>query len=224
MRARSPRGSLRRNAILDCALDVVDRHGLDALTIRRLARELGRAPMSLYAHFASKRELLDLTFERLVLRLFARHHHSTWQAELEAACRHMRRELLHHPHWVTLLTRVRVPPSALDVYDQLLDLMWKDGFDPEAAMLAFSSVVSHALGSVLLERMMGGDPSVPKQRLALVKGMLADGHGGSHPRVAAVSPAFDAWSYDRVFDVGVRSIIAGIDESAPRRKGYRRRA
>jgi len=218
MASRPPRGSLGRHVVLDAALALIDRVGLDGLTVRGLAEELGRPPMTLYSHFDSKQALVDLAFEHLVERLFTAHRHSTWQAELETSCRHMRRELLEHPHWVALLTRVRVPASALQVYDHLLGLMLQDGFQAEAAMFALSSILSHALGSVLSERLMGGAPSVPEQRLKLVRGMLAQMPRGSYPRVAAVSSKFDRWSFDRVFQVGLRSLIAGLEDSVPRRR------
>jgi AcrR family transcriptional regulator len=205
--------------LLDASLALVDRVGVDHLTVRGLAEELGRPPMTLYFHFDSKRELLDLTFEHLIQRLFVRHRHSTWRAELEAGCRHMRRELLAHPHWVALLTRVTVPPAAVDVYDSLLGLMLRDGFRPEAAMFALSSSLSYALGSVLTERLMSGTPSVPQQRLRLVRGMLAKMPRGSFPRVERVSPRFERWTFDRLFEVGLHALLDGLDESAPRRVG-----
>lgn len=222
-RLRPPKGSLNRQDVLDATLAVIDRVGIDGLTIRGLSREVGRPPMTLYVYFASKRELLDLACERLLHRLFAVEDHPDWQGQFEATCRHMRKTLLEHPHWVALLTRPRVPASALEIYDRLLALMWKDGFRAEAAMLALSSIISHALGSVLVQRLMGGKPPVPKRRLELVKEMLAKTPARTYPRVAAVSPKFDTWSFDNVFELGIRALISGLDERAPRRN-HRRRA
>jgi AcrR family transcriptional regulator len=224
MGSRLPRGSLSRHVVLDTALALVDRVGLDRLTIRGLARELGRPPMTLYAHFESRSQLLDLMFERVVHRIFAGHHQSTWEAEFAAACRHLRRLLLDHPHWIALLTRVEVPRYGLETYERLLGLMWADGFRPEAAMFAFSAIVSHAIGAVLVERLMAGEPPIPKQRLELVKGILAEMPRGPYRRVAAVAHKFDAWTFEDVFEVGLRSLLAGLAESAPRRHARRRPA
>lgn len=214
---RSPRGSLQRTAVLDAALALIDKVGADRLTVRGLAEELGRPPMTLYFHFKSKHELLDLALEHLTLRLVKPLGHPTWQHELEAGCRHMRRQLLDHPHWVAVLTRVAVPRPALRVYDHLLGLMLEDGFGREAALFALSSIVSHALGSVLTERLMAGAPSIPERQLALVKGMLATTPRSTYPSLTAVSSAFDRWSFDRVFEVGLQSLIGGLAELAPRR-------
>jgi hypothetical protein len=52
--------------------------------------------------------------------------------------------------------------------------------------------------------------------------MLADGPRGAFPRIEAVSSKFDRWTFDRVFEVGLRSLVTGLDESSPRRKKHRR--
>ncbi|HEY1105440.1 MAG TPA: TetR family transcriptional regulator, partial [Agromyces sp.] len=68
-RRRAPRQTLTRREITDTAIDLVERDGLDALTMRRLATELGVAPMSLYTHVASRDDLVDAIVEQLIERL-----------------------------------------------------------------------------------------------------------------------------------------------------------
>jgi hypothetical protein len=180
--------------------------------------------MTLYSQFRTKSELMDLAFEHLLRRLVpAQQPDATWPSEFEGICRHLRGELLEHPHWIALLTRVAVPTCALDVYNRLLGLMAKEGFYPEAAMFAFSSAMSLALGSVLVERMMNGAHSVPIQRLSLIKGMLADAPRGRYPRIAAAAPKFDRWSFDSVFELGLQSLVAGLSERCARKGDGRRR-
>jgi AcrR family transcriptional regulator len=224
--ARAARGSLSREAVLDAALIVVDREGLAGLSVRGLARELGRPPMTLYAHFRSKEELLDLLFERLFRRLFSIHHHASWRGQLEESSRQVRRELLEHPNWVPLLTRVTVPGKALEFYEHVLALMYGGGFVPEAAVLAVSAVLSHALGAVLVERMLSGTTPIPVQRLELVKAMVASRPHGARPvpAIEDAMPEFGHWSFDAVFDLGLHSLLAGLDESLPRSVGHRRPA
>jgi TetR/AcrR family transcriptional regulator, tetracycline repressor protein len=213
MPPRAPR--LHRHDVVDTALAIVDAEGLQKLTIRTLAQKLGAPPMTLYAHFETKNELLDLTFERLLERLIPPGPAPTWQAELEAICRHMRGVLLKHPHWLPLLTRVTVPVCAMDVYHRLLSLMAKDGFRPEAAMFAFSSAMSLAIGSVLVERMMG-HPPVPVRRLTLMKAMVAEMPRGRYPHIASAATKFDQWSFDNVFELELRSLVAGLADECGR--------
>jgi AcrR family transcriptional regulator len=216
--------------VVDAALALVDRRGLAALTIRRLAAEVGAPPMSLYAHFRSKEQLQDLMFERLVQRLFPAHDGTTWQQEFETAGRHARTLLLGHPYWVPLLARPALPTSSLGFYDHILRLMVEDGFARDAAVHAFSSAMSFALGFVLTERMMTPRSGVviPIGRMVLLKKAIPQFPAGAYGHVAASKSAFDAWSFDKVFDLGLRSLIAGIESefvrSPPKAKRTRRSA
>jgi AcrR family transcriptional regulator len=220
----STRSRWNRGQVLDAALAVIDRQGLHDFTIRALADALGAAPMSLYSYFDSKNELLDLAFARLLESLVPAPRHAGWQAEFEALCRHMRTTLLEHPHWLGLLARPAAPRSTLVVYDRLLGLMTSDGFEAETAMFAFSSALTMVLGSVLAERMMGGPPPVPRQRLELVKGMLAGGDAARYPRLAQVSPHFDRWSFDDVFEVELRALLVGLENLATKHERPRHRS
>jgi AcrR family transcriptional regulator len=221
----APRRRLSRPAVLDAALVTIDRQGLHGLTIRALAVELGVPPMTLYSYFKTKDELLDLTFERLLHRLIPAQRHARWQPEFEAICRHMRRELLDHPHRIALLTRTTVTKSVLHIYDRLLHLMEKDGFQPEAAMFAFSSAMSLVLGSVLMERMMDGGPSVPVQRLALIRQLVTEAAADHYPHALAASHSFDRWTFDAVFDFELRSLLTGLEGCSRRgHKGWRSRS
>jgi AcrR family transcriptional regulator len=57
-RGRPARAVLSREAILRAALDVTDREGLEGLTLRKIAAELGASPMGVYRHFRNKAEIL----------------------------------------------------------------------------------------------------------------------------------------------------------------------
>ncbi len=197
---------------------LADRHGLSALTVRKLAAEVGAPPMSLYTHFASKEQLLDLMFDRLVQRLFQSHGGKTWQQEFETAGRHARSVLLAHPSWIPLLTRAVVPTSSLGFYDHMLRLMADDGFPRAAAVHAFSSAMSFAIGSVLTERMMTTleGHAVTQLRLALLKDSIAHLEPGTYRQIALSHAAFDAWTFERVFDLGLRSLILGIESTFAR--------
>jgi AcrR family transcriptional regulator len=171
--------------------------------------------MSLYTHFANKEQLLDLMFDRVVRRLFPTHGGATWQSEFETAARHARGVLLAHPQWIPLLARAAVPTSSLGFYDHLLRLMAQDGLPRAAAVHGFSSAMSFALGFVLTERMMSPHQGVvvPLRRLALLKEAIPHFPPGTHRHIASAKSAFDTWSFDRVFDLGLRSLIVGIESS-----------
>jgi AcrR family transcriptional regulator len=206
---------------VNAALAATDRAGLHRLTIRAVADELSASPMALYGHVAGKDELHELMFDEVLARMFDGEPRRTWRLQLEGTCRHARQVLLAHPHWLPLLTRVTVPPLGLRFYDRLLALMSDDGFSPDAAVHAFSSAMSFTVGIVLVERMMGGHqhPPVPVQRLALVRDLMPSLDAAEYRGVAAAAPAFDRWTFDNVFDLGIRSLLAGIEDycGGPRR-------
>jgi AcrR family transcriptional regulator len=213
MRTRKPEAKESRRSVIDAALRLVDKGGLRHLTMRALADELGTAPMNLYIHFAGREELLDQLLEGVIERMLETQGRSTWKQELEGACRHARDVLLKHPHWLPLLARVNVPPPSLHFYDRLLDGMCRDGFAPEAALHAFSTLLSFTLGEVLVEQMMSArdQPPVPVQQLARVRDLLPKLPAGAYRGVAAAAPAFDAWSFDAVFELGLRTLIDGLE-------------
>ena len=64
-----PRRSLSREAIVGAALGILRAEGIDAVSMRRVATELGTGPASLYAHVANKEELLELVFDEVVAEI-----------------------------------------------------------------------------------------------------------------------------------------------------------
>jgi AcrR family transcriptional regulator len=213
MRRSKPEAKESGRSVIDAALRLVDKGGLRHLTIRALADEVGTAPMNLYTHFAGREELLDLLFEGVIERMLETQRRSTWKQEIDGACRHARQVLLAHPHWLPLLARVAVPWPSLHFYDRLLEGMCRDGFAPEAAMHAFSTLLSFTLGEVLVEQMMSArhQPPVPVQQHALMRTLMPQLPAGAYPGVVAAAPAFDAWSFDAVFDLGIRSLLDGLE-------------
>src|SRR5690242_8978859 len=63
--ARSTAPRLTREALVDAAMAIADEHGLEALSIRRLAKEVGVTPMAIYWHVADKEALLEALGERM---------------------------------------------------------------------------------------------------------------------------------------------------------------
>src|SRR5438034_1208948 len=93
---RSPRRPLTRQRIIRVALRIMDDDGLEAVTMRRIGRELGVEAMSLYNHVRDKEEILDAICEE-VLTEFQVPHEKEWASALRAAAGEYRRLLLAHP-------------------------------------------------------------------------------------------------------------------------------
>ncbi len=102
MRKQRPRGAITRETVVNAALSLLDKRGVERFTVRALARVVDVPPMSLYTHFANKEELLDLMYTEVSLRIYADEQHPTWQTELFALSKRVLRTLGDHPRWIDL--------------------------------------------------------------------------------------------------------------------------
>ena len=217
---RPARGSMSRDSLADTALAIADRHGVEAVTLRALAAEVGvGSPMALYTYFANKDDLVAAMRERVVGRIRAdRTSLTTWQALLEETARGLSRAAREHPNWIPLVFHAsRHPSSFLGYADRLIGLMLKDGFAIADALRAHVCVLSFALGSVHLERTLNataGDDPVAK-RLSLLQQVVAQAPEGTYASLASVAAEIDRWSFAETFDLGVKALLAGIEAQRP---------
>lgn len=147
------RSPLTRERVLRTAMDLADRDGLDALTMRALADELGVEAMSLYYHLPNKSAILDgvveVAFEEIEREVggldaaTAGADPSTWTAALRERILGARRVLLRHP-WVPVVmeSRATFGPTMARYVDGIVGLMRAGGLSHD---LIHHSL--HALGS-----------------------------------------------------------------------------
>src|SRR5256885_2049949 len=148
-RQQRPRGTTTRESVVSAAFDVVDKVGLEALTIRAIAAVVGAPPMSLYTHFAHKEELLDLMYAEMARRLYPESGQPTWQTALTVMARHLRKTLLAHPHWTPLISR-QAPPTPMPPRERLLRMMADAGMSSEIALQGLSAAFVSAIGLTLV--------------------------------------------------------------------------
>lgn len=147
-----PRGSLSRTAIVTAALVVIDAEGLDALTMRHLASELGSEAMSLYKHVPDKQTLLDLVVEQVLSDFVPPDPDLPWETRTRLIADRLRRLALQHPHVFPLLA-VRLPtsPVALAPVEASLSALTDAGLDDDDVIAAFWALVSYTTGALLGE-------------------------------------------------------------------------
>ncbi|MET7456770.1 TetR/AcrR family transcriptional regulator C-terminal domain-containing protein [Streptomyces sp. NPDC005574] len=178
-------GRLSRERVLASALDLVDRDGLSALSMRRLGAELGVEAMALYRYAEGKDALLDGLVEALYLELEERlaaggeggAGESDWRGTLHRIARATYDVCLAHPQVVPLLTtRMLVVPLAqrplavLRDHERVLDLLRGAGLDEARTADAFRAFTAWLLGYVSAElRLMvdNAEESEPAFRLGL---------------------------------------------------------
>src|SRR3954470_19069662 len=156
MTARTP---LTRDRILRAALDLVDREGLEALTMRALGAALGVEGMALYRHVGSKERLLDGVAELLLSELELPPAGATsWQEAWLGLARSYRRLALDHPGAFRLLALS--PLSTAERFERArapLEILRDAGFGERGAELAFRTLLSYADGHLLRELAAGSD-------------------------------------------------------------------
>jgi AcrR family transcriptional regulator len=213
MRQQRPRGSTTRDVVVGAALDVVDSVGVDALTIRAVARVAGAPTMSLYTHFANKQELLDLMYAEVSRRLFPDSGQATWQAELRHLGLHMRRTLVAHPHWTPLLSR-HARPLVVPVRDRVLSLMIESGIAAAEALQSLASVFFVVLGLCLTElqfRRPDGSSELSRRFERLRAEFGAEGEGQSgEPSSREAFGKLPELNVEDSFELSLETLIAGV--------------
>ena len=151
-------GKITREMVLAAALEIIDADGAGGLSMRRLARALGRDPMILYRHAPNKAALLDGVAETVLAQLTVDPADPDWAAQLRAVARDYRRLALAHPHVVPLLvTRPLATPLALRPkgtlrpLEDVLALLTGAGFSGPDALHIYRALFGFLHGHVLNE-------------------------------------------------------------------------
>jgi AcrR family transcriptional regulator len=137
--AERPR--LTKAAVVDRALALADKSGLDTLTIRKLATELGVTPMALYWHFRSKDELLEGLGERLWSEIdLTVDRAAPWTEQIRRLVESLLKVLRSHPAAPGLFVQTKKlgAEAQLNATELTLDILRTAGFSPEDASMAAS--------------------------------------------------------------------------------------
>lgn len=141
-RGRRPRNSLTVEAILDAAERVAD-GGLDALTVRAVATELGASPMALYRYFGTKDELVDALLNRVLGRIAPAVETGDLYDDLGAFARRHLALLLAHPWAIAPLIASPYPgPNAVPIGEDALRILARAGVSGDDAVAIFSGIVA----------------------------------------------------------------------------------
>jgi AcrR family transcriptional regulator len=144
----SRRKPLSTERIVEAAVELIDREGLDALSMRRLGAALGVEAMSLYRHFPSKAVLLEGVVGRLLAELVLPVPGSApWQESFRALARDYRQLLLRHPNAIPLLATLQLSnPGALGAAGAVMALLRDAGFDARTSFHVLATAESYVIG------------------------------------------------------------------------------
>jgi AcrR family transcriptional regulator len=210
---RARREPLSRDRIIRAALEIMDAEGLDAVTMRRVGRDLGCEAMSLYNHVRDKDDILDGITE-LVLGEFRLPRAEEWTDAARAAAHEFRRLLLAHPNVITLMTERDKPftnAESLQVYEFTLDLFRSAGLSTADTVKAFHVFGGYILGAVTMElglmvRGPDGDEADAQAHQEMAR-LIAS---ADLPRMQEAMPHFAECDVVEQFDFGLDLLIEGL--------------
>ncbi|MFJ6537708.1 TetR/AcrR family transcriptional regulator [Paenarthrobacter sp. NPDC091711] len=182
---------LNRDRVLRSAIALADNEGIEALSMRRLAQELGVVPMALYKHVANKEELLGGMVDTMVGEIEAPVARAPWKSAVRQRVLSARQVLLRHA-WArpVIESRTTVTPAVLGYMDSFAGMFLAGGFSAD-----LTHHVMHAMGS----RMWGftqevfDDPAEPGPDQAEMQAAMARQMAEIYPSLfrIAVTAAHD---------------------------------
>ena len=156
-KARSQGKGLSRERIRAAALELVDREGVEGLTMRALGRECGVRAMSLYRYIANKDDLLDAVQEGIVAQMQPIEAGLPWRAAVEASAREFRRVLAQHPRAIGLFVRPATTKQSLDQLERVWSILIEAGLSEVDALLALQSLLAFVVGQAMWQFTPDGD-------------------------------------------------------------------
>jgi TetR/AcrR family tetracycline transcriptional repressor len=213
------RQRLSRDVILDRALAVADAEGIDAVSVRRLARELGVTPMALYWHFDDKNALLHALGDRLLGGLdLTLDERVPWLQQLRAIVVSLTAVLRAHPSAAALIGSLpdTASENALRAIEAALDILRRAGFSPEEAAHITRQIVRTTTSMVIAEPDAIANPDKPGGGSEAVLRALPPER---FPRVIeAAGPLSAPQDPESFYDLVIELILAGIESSAAKRR------
>lgn len=210
-RERRAWGSLTREQIVQAALRVARSEGIDALSVRRLAAELGASRMALYRHVPSKEALLDLAAGALAaqdLEVLI-DERADWETQLRRFAHEVRRQLGRYPGTAALLLRRgNASPAGLALAEHGIAILRRAGLDAAAAGVVYAAFFDVVLSRIHRETTAAG--AGPEDRLREPLEAARRRPADELPHFTAALPALEALTADQVFATEVDLLIAGI--------------
>ncbi|MCQ4209796.1 TetR/AcrR family transcriptional regulator [Streptomyces longispororuber] len=216
-------GRLSRERVLTAALEIVDRDGLSALSMRGLGAELGVEAMALYRYADGKDALLDglveAFFEELETALDAGSARREWRPELDRIACAAYQVGLRHPHVVPLLaTRLlstplaRRPAAVLRADERIIALLLDAGLRDRQAVRLHRAFTAWLLGWLIVElRAMDDDPDEPDPAFRLGLHRLP---ARELPRLRETAPLMAERGGEGELSAGLDALLRALGPSA----------
>ncbi|MET0422695.1 MAG: TetR/AcrR family transcriptional regulator C-terminal domain-containing protein [Actinoplanes sp.] len=202
---------LRRADVVTGALTLLDAGGLDGLTMRKLAAQLGVQAGALYWHFPSKQALLTAMADRMIsdlaTSLTARLCSGDWEAQANALAHGLRAALLAHRDGARVMAGTYVTePNTTKVGGAALAMLTEVGFTPATAMWVAAALMNYVLGHTIEEQALAEhDPA----ELAAKRSQVS-----ADPAMRVAFDELTAGNQDERFAFGLSLFLDGVRHRA----------
>lgn len=212
---------LSRERIVTAAIDLIERQGADAVSMRRIATELDCGVMSLYNHVPSKGALLDEVARRVMSGIeFTATPGASWQDQVRAQARAFRAIARRYPRCtMVVVSRPTTSAAGLRPVENALGTLHEAGFGGAEAVLIMRAFVGFIIGSLLRE--VGATPALGDARASYL-GQAADQAAGQpgfdpaeFPQVTSLHAELTQHDPDADFEFGLDLLVHAIAALLP---------
>ena len=214
------RERLTRDRVVEAALRIMDQEGLDAVTMRRVAREVGVEAMSLYHHVRDKEDLLDGICAQVMRDFRYPDEDRPWIEVARDGAREWRRVLREHPNVIAVWAERQRPMTDLEglmPMEFALRVIGRAGIDAREGVQVFNVLGGYIMGVVMMEvgAMFSGGTARGGQATHMHAKMgdevfTESVPAGRLPCIAAALPYFAECNPDEQFEFGLDLMLAGI--------------
>ena len=206
------REPVTRDRAVQVAVALADADGIESLSMRKLARELGVEAMSLYYHVKSKDDILDGMIENVISEMVLPAADADWKAAMRERAESARSVLGRHP-WAISMIDARTTQTTMKHLDAVIGCLRHAGFSVAMAAHAMSLVDSYVHGFALQEASLpldeSGDIGATTEEILAQQGMMA-----AFPHLAEMGVALilqPGYAYGNEFAFGLRVILDGVE-------------
>ena len=204
---------LSKERIVETAVALADDGGFESLSMRKLAKELDTAPMSLYRHVANKEELLDGMIDVVFGEIDVPSGHTDWKTEMRERALETRAALSRH-RWANGLMESRTNPGPANsrYHNAFMGCLREASFPFRQAVHAYNAVQSYTYGFALQEKYLSFETA--EESVEVARTTIED-HAREYPYLAEVLAEFTSsggYDYDEEFEIALDLILDAIEQ------------